>query len=48
MEEDMYKLKDDGRFEVKAKGLDLGDPGAPVPFSLLIGNDIGEAEIPLD
>ena len=35
---------------MKAKGLNLGgiDLSAPVQFSLQIGDDLGEAEIPFD
>ena len=41
------KLKDDGRFEVKAKGLDLDgiDLNDPVSYSLQVGDDLGETEI---
>ena len=42
------EIRDDGEFEVEGRGLDLGgiDFANPVPFSLQIGNDLGETEIP--
>ncbi|MFC1491705.1 FG-GAP repeat domain-containing protein [Nitrospinota bacterium] len=41
------KIRGDGRFDVKARGLDLGalDIANPVPFSLQVGDDVGETEI---
>ncbi|MFQ5741652.1 MAG: FG-GAP repeat protein [Acidobacteriota bacterium] len=44
------KIWNDGRFRVKARGLDLSgiDLTNPVPFSLQIGDDLGVAEIPFD
>ena len=41
-------IRDDGRFKVKAWGLDLGaiDGDNGVPFSLQVGDDLGQAEIP--
>lgn len=46
------KLKGNGRFEVKAKGLDLSGlalthPATDVDFSIQIGDDLGEVVIPL-
>ncbi|MFQ5673120.1 MAG: hypothetical protein ACE5G9_08495 [Nitrospinales bacterium] len=44
------EIRSDGRFKVEAKRLDLGaiDFSAPVPFSLQIGNDLGETDLLLD
>ena len=44
------KIRDDGRFKVKGRGLDLRslDLGIPVPFVIQIGNDRGETAIPFD
>ncbi|MCH7883579.1 YncE family protein, partial [Patescibacteria group bacterium] len=41
------KIRDDGEFRVRAKGLDLEniDLSKPISFSLQIGNDIGKTEI---
>jgi len=43
------EITDGGQFKVRAEGLDLSgiDPNNPIPFSLQIGNDIGETEIQL-
>lgn len=43
-------IRDDGKFEVRARGLDLSgiDLDNPVPFSLQIGDDFGETEITFD
>lgn len=43
-------IRDDGRFRVRARGLDLSgiDLNNPAPFSLQIANDLGETEIPFD
>jgi hypothetical protein len=40
----------DGTFRLTARGLDLDDPGIerPVSFALHLGDDYGEAQIPLD
>lgn len=43
----LMEISDGGQFKVRAEGLDLSglDPNNPIPFSLQIGNDIGETEI---
>jgi len=41
------KIRRNGRFRIRARGLQLGglDRHAPIPFILRIGNDLGETEI---
>lgn len=43
-------IRDDGRFRVEGQNVDLGDTNFanPVPFSLRIGNDLGQTEITVD
>ena len=44
------EIRDDGRFKVQARGLNLSglDLATPVPFVIQIGNDRGETAIPFD
>ena len=43
-----FDIRDDGEFQVEARDLALSGIGSPVPFSLRIGDDRGNTEIPFD